>query len=162
MNCSRCEQEVPDDETLLVDDQPVCRRCLHGEAAPILMYPIGYVREGLPEDAPHGAAVDEREARIELFPSMRRFITGLQEERYLTIVWVFDRSAGVRTVFNRRDGKVAGIFSSRSPNRLNPIAVTEVELVRVEGTTLYVRGLDAFEGSPVLDLKSSSRGEGPG
>jgi len=126
------------------------------------MYPIGYVRAGLPEDAPHGAAVEERESRLELLPAMRRFMTGLQDERYLTVIWVLDRSPGVQTVFNRRDGKVAGIFSSRSPHRLNPLAVTEVELVRVEGTTLFVRGLDAFEGSPVLDLKSSSRGQEPG
>lgn len=89
-------------------------------------------------------------------------MAGLGEERYLTVVWVLDRSPGVKTVFNRRDGKRAGIFSLRSPNRLNPIAITEVELVRVEGTTLHVRGLDAFEGSLVLDLKPSSPGQSAG
>jgi tRNA (Thr-GGU) A37 N-methylase len=118
------------------------------------MYPIGYVREGLPEDATHGSRV-EGIARLELLPTMAPFLEGLADEKRLTVIWAFDRSPGVTTVFNRRDGKQAGIFSSHSPNRINPIAITHVDLVRVEGTTLYVRGLDAYEGSPVLDIKNA-------
>lgn len=156
MTCSVCHRRVTRRTALLVDGEPICRRCLHPGAASIPMYPIGYVREGLAEEAPHGSQV-EGVARIELLPTMDRFLEGVADEKRLTVVWVFDRSPGVTTVFNRRDGKRAGIFSSRSPNRLNPIAITEVELVRLDGTTLYVRGLDAYEGSPVLDLKTGPR-----
>jgi tRNA (Thr-GGU) A37 N-methylase len=154
MICSLCQHRVTRRNALLIDGAPICRRCLHQGAAAIPTYPIGYVREGLAPDAPHGSQV-EGLARLELLPTMDRFMEGLAEEPQLTVVWAFDRSPGVTSVFNRRDGKPAGIFSSRSPHRLNPIAITEVDLVRVEGTNLYVRGLDAYEGSPILDLKTA-------
>jgi tRNA (Thr-GGU) A37 N-methylase len=53
------------------------------------------------------------------------------------------------------DGKQVGPFASRTPDRLTPIGVTEVELLKVDGTKLVVRGLDAFNGTPVLDIKVS-------
>jgi tRNA (Thr-GGU) A37 N-methylase len=60
----------------------------------------------------------------------------------------------VQSVFPRGwDGKQVGPFASRTPHRLTPIGATEVELLEVRGTTLVVRGLDAFEGTPVLDIK---------
>jgi tRNA (Thr-GGU) A37 N-methylase len=45
------------------------------------------------------------------------------------------------------------VFALRSPRRPNPIGVTVVDLVAVKGNTLLVRGLDAINGTPVLDLK---------
>ncbi len=153
MTCSICGRRVTRRTALIVDEGPICRRCLHRGATAIPMYPIGYVRERLPEEAPHGSR-QESVARIELLPTMARFMEGVAEEPRLTVVWALDRSPGVATVFSRGlDGKQAGIFSSRSPHRINPIAVTDVDLVRVEGTNLYVRGLDAYEGTPILDLK---------
>ena len=60
----------------------------------------------------------------------------------------------VRSVFRRGlDGKEVGVFASRTPDRLSRIAIQEVALVKIEGTTLYVEGLDAIHGSPVLDIK---------
>ncbi len=153
--CSRCGSAVPKAEMLQVDSKAVCRRCLHGGAQPFLMYPIGYVRKG-PELSPARSSTTEQGAisRLELFDTMRPFMGGLQDEQHLTVVYVLHEARGVRTTFNRGlDGKQVGIFASRSPGRVNPIAVTEVELVKVEGTTLLVRGLDATDGSPVLDLK---------
>ena len=46
-----------------------------------------------------------------------------------------------------------GVFASRSPSRPNPIGLCVGELVKMEGNILLVRGLDAFEGSPVIDIK---------
>jgi len=51
------------------------------------------------------------------------------------------------------DGKEHGVFATRSPNRPNPIGFGVVELQKVEGGKLKVRGLDAIEGSPRLDIK---------
>jgi len=48
---------------------------------------------------------------------------------------------------------LVGVFASRTPNRLSKIAIQDVTLVKIEGTTLYVEGLDAINGSPVLDIK---------
>ena len=51
------------------------------------------------------------------------------------------------------DGKEVGVFSSRTPDRLSRLAVQDVTLVKVQGTDIYVKGLDAINGSPVLDIK---------
>ncbi len=153
--CSRCGREVPAAEALGIDGEPVCRRCLHGDARPYLMYPIGYVRNDLsrPESG-FGTRGGDRVSRIELLPTMAPFTQGLADEKHLTVVYVLHKSPGVRTVFARGwDGKRVGMFASRTPDRINPIAVTEVRLLRVEGARLFVEGLDAVDGSPVLDLK---------
>jgi len=47
-----------------------------------------------------------------------------------------------------------GVFALRSPVRPNPIGLTRVELVKREGNILFVKGLDALEGSPLIDIKS--------
>ncbi|RLE34532.1 tRNA (N6-threonylcarbamoyladenosine(37)-N6)-methyltransferase TrmO [Candidatus Acetothermia bacterium] len=46
-----------------------------------------------------------------------------------------------------------GVFATRSPHRPNPIGATTVELLSVQGGRLRVRGLDAWEGTPILDIK---------
>ncbi|KXA92525.1 hypothetical protein AKJ64_02925 [candidate division MSBL1 archaeon SCGC-AAA259E17] len=48
---------------------------------------------------------------------------------------------------------LTGVFALRSPMRPNPIGVTKVKLVRREDNNLFVEGLDAYDGSPVLDIK---------
>ena len=53
----------------------------------------------------------------------------------------------------RKDLPLLGIFATRTMTRPNPIGLTLVELVKVEGNVLTVRGLDAFDGTPVLDIK---------
>jgi formylmethanofuran dehydrogenase subunit E len=61
----------------------------------------------------------------------------------------------------RHDGApLTGVFSCRSPSRPNPLGLTIVELKRVKGCVLEVLGLDALEGSPIVDIKPySSRGD---
>jgi tRNA-Thr(GGU) m(6)t(6)A37 methyltransferase TsaA len=53
----------------------------------------------------------------------------------------------------RKDYPLVGIFATRSPARPNPICVTTAELVAREGNVLKVRGLDAVNGSPIIDIK---------
>jgi tRNA-Thr(GGU) m(6)t(6)A37 methyltransferase TsaA len=53
----------------------------------------------------------------------------------------------------REDMPLVGTFATRSPRRPNPIGLTTVELLAREGNVLRVRGLDAFDGTPVLDIK---------
>jgi tRNA-Thr(GGU) m(6)t(6)A37 methyltransferase TsaA len=62
----------------------------------------------------------------------------------------------VLKVIPRRHGETEerGVFASHSPSRPNPIGLTRVELVSVEGCKIIVKGLDAFEGSPIVDLKT--------
>lgn len=61
--------------------------------------------------------------------------------------------ADTRAQGNFRDAPEVGIFACRCPYRPNPIAVTTVRLVRIEGLELVVEGLDAVNGTPVIDIK---------
>jgi len=91
---------------------------------------------------------------IRLSGGMSSMMKGLSDETHLTVLWQLHKSRPVKTVFARGwDGKKVGPFASRTPDRLTPIAITDVELLEVEGTTLTVRGLDAVDGTPVLDIK---------
>lgn len=57
-----------------------------------------------------------------------------------------------------RTGRTTGSFALRSPVRPNPIASSVIDLVRIEGITLHVRGLDCLDGTPLLDLKPERTG----
>src|SRR5262245_48502157 len=66
----------------------------------------------------------------------------------------FDASAHlVRRPRDRGDLPLTGIFAQRAKHRPNPIGITTVRVERIEGASLFVRGLDALDGSPVLDVK---------
>lgn len=72
------------------------------------------------------------------------------------VVFYFHRSQGYDLCQHPRGDQSRpqrGVFALRSPRRPNPIGVTEVELMAVERNVLRVRGLDAINGTPVLDLK---------
>jgi tRNA-Thr(GGU) m(6)t(6)A37 methyltransferase TsaA len=53
----------------------------------------------------------------------------------------------------------AGVFATRSPDRPNPIGLHRVEVVSIEGATMNVRGLEAVDGTPVLDVKPVLSGD---
>ncbi len=142
--CILCNKQISPGGLLKIDGDVYCRRCIHDGVEPIAVYPIGVVRK----DGKDG------ESRIILQPFMKKFLWKLDEEAHLTIVYFLHELHEIPTHFMRRfDQKSVGVFASRTPSRPTPIAVTEVELVRIEGTTLAVRGLDAFDKSPVLDIK---------
>jgi tRNA (Thr-GGU) A37 N-methylase len=61
----------------------------------------------------------------------------------------------------RQDLPEVGIFATRSPRRPNSILVTAVELVARRGNVLEVRGLDAVDGTPVIDIKPLTPGDCP-
>ncbi len=89
-----------------------------------------------------------------------------EHQRLMVLYWFHLRDdeehRNTLQVVPRRHGEteLTGVFTTRSPSRPNPIGVTAVDLIKVERCTLTVRGLDALEGSPVLDIKSySHRGD---
>jgi len=70
------------------------------------------------------------------------------------LIYAFHRSEGLRsTVKPPRGGPKRGVLATRSPHRPNAIGLSAVELVRVEGRTLHLRGVDLLDGTPVLDIK---------
>ncbi len=147
-------------EVIMIDGGPVPLTALYpDDAKSIVIRPIGYVvndkKRGPSAFGITGGDISE----IRLYPGMVRFMRGLEDETSLLILWHFHKARPIRSVFARGfDRKRVGPFASRTSDRLTPIGVTEVELLEVRGTTLVVRNLDAFDGTPVLDIKVSMAG----
>jgi tRNA-Thr(GGU) m(6)t(6)A37 methyltransferase TsaA len=100
-----------------------------------------------------------RESRILLRPEFVDGLRGLTPGERILIIFYFDRSEGWELLQHPRgdsDRSKRGVFALRSPHRPNAIGVTEVELLSVDGNLLRVHGLDALDGSPVLDLKPAT------
>jgi tRNA (adenine37-N6)-methyltransferase len=96
------------------------------------------------------------EARIILDPSLIEGVKGLEPGQEIMVIFYFHRSEGFDLLQHPRGDQsqpTRGVFALRSPRRPNPIGVTVAELVSIEGNVLRVRGLDAINGTPVLDLK---------
>lgn len=157
--CSECGREVDKKKTCIIDEKAVCLICMYGNMMPFEIYPIGKITTHLqPHEVNGFTAGSKKISRIDLLPSQKRFMYKLEEEAFLLIVYYLHKVNSVRTVFNRRlDGKRVGVFAARTPYRLSRIAVSDVQLLKIEGNILYVEGLDAIDGSPVLDIKLGMR-----
>ena len=126
--------------------------------------PIGILRSPYARriDAPHqGTVVEGTEsgevatATLELQDwlelSVLQDLAGFER---LWLIFVFHRSDGwVSIVKPPRGGPKRGVLATRSPHRPNAIGLSAVELVKVEGRTLHLRGVDLLDGTPVLDIK---------
>jgi tRNA-Thr(GGU) m(6)t(6)A37 methyltransferase TsaA len=99
------------------------------------------------------------EAKIEVLPELRPGLRGLDDfSHVLVVVWLhgaaFDRARDlVRRPRGLRELPELGIFAQRAKDRPNPIGITCCPLLAVEEGGVWVRGLDAIDGTPVLDLK---------
>ncbi|MEO8393597.1 MAG: tRNA (N6-threonylcarbamoyladenosine(37)-N6)-methyltransferase TrmO [Chloroflexota bacterium] len=111
------------------------------------------ISEGVDED--WGSVISE----IELKPEFTDGLRQLASFSHALIVFFMHQSSFkaetdlVRRPRGRADMPEAGIFAQRAKHRPNPIGITAVEIVAIEGNILRVRGLDAIDGSPVLDIK---------
>lgn len=104
--------------------------------------------------------VDKRVSKIKIYDEYKEGLEGLGNYKRILILYWFHKRDDYR---NRQTLKVhpkgnaglpkVGVFATQSPSRPNPIGVTAVELIKIEGNLLYVTGLDAYPGSPILDIK---------
>jgi tRNA-Thr(GGU) m(6)t(6)A37 methyltransferase TsaA len=126
-----------------------------GEEQAIVYQAIGHVENSFDEPA-SPPAIRAVESRIVIDPSLVEGLKGLESGQRMMVVFCFHRSEGFDLLQHPRGDRSRprrGVFALRSPRRPNPIGVTVVDLVAVEGNVLRVRGLDAINGTPVLDLK---------
>ena len=119
------------------------------------------VAEGVDEN--WGGVVSEIRVRAEYAPGLR----GLDGFSHALVVFYmhqssFDPAADLaRRPRGRDDMPEVGIFAQRAKHRPSPVGITAVEIVAVDGAILRVRGLDAIDGTPVLDVKPYLRGFAP-
>lgn len=102
----------------------------------------------------------DQEAKIHVFTEFCGGLKGINDFSHIIILYwahLRDNEKERRTllVFPRRHAVdvETGVFACRSPSRPNPIGLCVVELLKVEECILTVKGLDAFEGSPIIDIK---------
>lgn len=129
--------------------------------------PIGYVAGG------RTSATDDDwgdvESTIELDPRVLDLAatTGLEAFSHVDVIYLFDRveagqvQTGTRHPRGRVDWPEVGIIAQRAKARPNRLGVTTCELLAIDGLRLSVRGLDAIDGTPVLDVKPYMKGFAP-
>jgi tRNA-Thr(GGU) m(6)t(6)A37 methyltransferase TsaA len=117
--------------------------------------PIGYVENDF--DAPTTPeTVAAAESRIVVAPEFVEGLTGLEAGQRVMVVFYFHLVQSYALLQHPRGDRSRpkrGVFALHTPYRPNPIGVTVVDLLSVEGDVLRVRGLDALNGTPVLDIK---------
>ncbi|MFP4170003.1 MAG: tRNA (N6-threonylcarbamoyladenosine(37)-N6)-methyltransferase TrmO [Methanomassiliicoccales archaeon] len=120
------------------------------------IHPIGYVRNTATEDADFDQLVSE----IEILPDFEEGLHRIEEVSELDVIFRFHLKDEVKwRVHPRHDPSLpeVGVFASRSPKRPNFLGLTRVKLLERRGNTLAVKGLDAFDGTPVVDIKPAVR-----
>jgi tRNA-Thr(GGU) m(6)t(6)A37 methyltransferase TsaA len=124
----------------------------------ITLRPIGAVRNRVKEPMPSGWA--EVRSRIVLRPELEEALLGLDGYSHIYVLfWPHQIPEDVRgskpRLYPLDDpaNPLQGVLATRSQIRFNPILVSVVPLLKVEGNVLHVRGLDAVDGSPVMDVK---------
>lgn len=143
-----------------------------------IIEPIAHVKNDVIQDAypkqENGKAIwysGERKVNFEELVSELVFdnkyedgLIGIEGYSHLTVIfWPnrFDegrRKAGKTRPMGFKDLPEVGTFALRSPARPNPLLITTVELLSRKGNTLVVKGLDALNGTPIMDIKPYSAG----
>jgi tRNA (adenine37-N6)-methyltransferase len=126
----------------------------------ICLEPIGYVKT-----TAVGDEVKEKShtSEITVKPEFVEALDGVAEYSHLYVLfWLHEITTEKRLTLKihprgRADLPLVGVFAARTNLRPNPMGLTIVELLKVKGNVLAVRGLDAFDGTPVLDIKPYDR-----
>ena len=124
-----------------------------------LLKPIGRVhstltvRHGAPRQGDEGAP----DARVEVLPEFLEAVQDLEVgEDIILLTWLHQANRAILKVVPRSDPKnpMTGVFSTRAPDRPNPIGLHRVTVLAIEdGRWLHVRPLEAIDGTPIVDIK---------
>ena len=105
-------------------------------------------------DCPRQGRLDGPLCRIEIFEPWVAALEGIDSFEIIDVLYWLDRSRRDLVLQSpKSDGRTTGTFALRSPVRPNPIGLSRCKLERRDGATLFVRGLDCLDGTPLIDLK---------
>lgn len=109
------------------------------------------------KEAPRQGALSSNISTIEIFPQYVKALKRIDELSHIIVLYWGDKSDrnSLESIPPwEKEDKTYGVFSIRSPNRPNPIALCVCKILSVEDNLIKVTGLDALDGSPLLDIKA--------
>lgn len=121
-----------------------------------MMKPVGVIHTPFtdPKTTPIQAARSQATGHIEVFPEFIDGLEGVEGFSYLILLYVLHCSEGYQLrVQPFLDDREHGLFATRHPCRPNPIGLSVVRLVDVQGSRLEFEGADMLDGAPLLDIK---------
>jgi len=126
--------------------------------AAMSLVPIGVVSSPLtdPAAAPKQGSEGAPDAWLVLEPGVAAGLDGMRPgDEIIVLTWLHRARRDVLRVHPRDDpsNPERGVFTTRSADRPNPIGLHRVEVAAVDGARVRVRGLEAIDGTPVVDLK---------
>ena len=106
------------------------------------------------EEAPYQGYKSEEISQIEVFKEFEEGLKDIDGFSHIIVIYWFHKSQGYHLLVKTPwDDDLHGLFTTRSPHRPCPLGLTVVELVAREKNILKVKGLDAIDGTPLLDIK---------
>ncbi len=123
--------------------------------------PVGFIRSAVKgrADAPRQGAEGAPDAWLEIEPRFADALLGIEVGHELIVITWLDRAdRSVLQNHPRGDESrpLTGVFYTRSPARPNPLALHPVTVREIDGTRLKIGPIEAFDGTPVVDIKSAS------
>ncbi len=118
----------------------------------MILKQIGVIKSRFKDlnEAPRQGTLSGEIGEVVVFEEYAEGLKGIENYRYLILLyWMHLSNREVLFVKERN----RGVFATRSPNRPNPIGFSVVKLVNVNGNVLTVKGVDAIDGTPLLDIK---------
>jgi L-fuculose-phosphate aldolase len=109
-------------------------------------------------DAPKNFTESDRFGTLEIYPEYQEGLDGISPGQTIVVLfWLHQAARNVLKVYPRGDKSrgLRGIFSTRSPVRPNPIAISELKVLAIRGNLLEVSGLDILDGTPIIDIKKT-------
>lgn len=119
--------------------------------------PIGIIHSPFKE--PKGTPIQPKAAKdidgsVEIFPEYAEGLKDIEGFSHIILIYHFHLvkkpSLKVKPFM---DNQIRGVFSTRAPSRPNPIGISVVRVVKIEGNTIYIRDVDIVDGTPLLDIK---------
>lgn len=123
-----------------------------------VLRPIGHVSSELISrvDAPRQGDEGAPDAELVIDQDVTAGLAGLAVgDELVVLTWLHEADRAPLSVHPRgdRDRPAQGVFTTRSPDRPNPVGLHRVRVLAIDGATLRVSGLEAIDGTPIVDLK---------
>ncbi len=112
------------------------------------------------EEAPKNFDESSRTGTLEIYSDYQGGLEGIEQGQTIVVIfWLHKANREILQVYPRGDESrgLRGVFSTRSPVRPNPLAISELKVLAVKKNRIEVAGLDILDGTPIVDIKKKIR-----